>query len=91
MNKKIKYGYIKGTSTTTDAFQNESPYIFDVMITRETDDTYEIKYGKSMISGGKPAHEIDGLPKVVSKEKIYGIYERNLNWFQRLFNNEIYN
>ena len=67
--KKLKFGYIKGTCSYNDGRKN-IPYIFEVLITIETDDTYEIRYGENMIDRYYTSYRINGLSKVVSKKRI---------------------
>jgi hypothetical protein len=85
--KKVKFGYIKGTYIQTVS-GNSTEYIFEVKIVRETNDVYEILYGKNMIQDGVNSNFIRGLHKVVDKKRIYGIHERELNWIQRNLNND---
>ena len=83
--KKLKFGYIKGKYVTNDSFRNEVDYIFEVFIVKETNDTFEIKYGDNMVKRSSSSHTINGLRYVVSKCEIYGIHEKELNWFQRIY------
>ena len=83
--KNLKFGYIQGRYTDSKNPIGEPDYIFEVYVCRETNDIYEIKYGNNKITGGCKVWNINGLPKVVPKDRVYGIHERNLNWFQRMW------
>ncbi len=79
---KIKFGFIKGSYSEYSG-RKSVDYIFRVKIIRETNDIYEIEYGRNMIHSSDTANSINGLSRVVEKSEIYGIYELELNWLQR--------
>jgi len=83
--KKIKFGFTKVTSRGKYDKNCIVTHIFRVRIVRELDDVYEIKhYDENLGMDSRPLYHFrNKLETIVDKIEIYGIYELELNWFER--------
>lgn len=77
--KKIKFGLID-IPTEINGYRNETQ-TYSVMITDSINDYYKIRAGK-MLKGNL---SLVNVPDLVKKELVYGIYEKELNLFQRIW------
>jgi len=82
--RKIKIGFID-IDTHINGFKNKT-HTYKVKIVDDLGDKYQISFGE-MVNG---VGLINGLNNctIFSKEKIYGIKEIELNWFERNFYDE---
>ena len=77
--EKIKFGLID-IPTTFNGYTNETQ-TYSVRIVNSTDNHYTIKCGR-MLKGN--LNRVD-IPETVNKNLVYGIYEKELNLFQRIW------
>ena len=73
--KKLKFGFVK----LSDAYGS---YTFKVLIKLETNDFYYVKYLEETSDNYTTNIYKNRLQ---SKHNVFSIYEKELNWFQRLF------
>ena len=78
MKKVVKFGLINIPTTKGRKRENHT---YKVMITEEFDKHLVIIYGEHLNGSG----DVYGLPSVVDKNRVYDMYEKNLNWIQRMY------
>jgi hypothetical protein len=70
--KMVKFGLLM------DHNENNNLYVFNIMVLEEYDNTYKIEYGKKILG----EEIIINPPKIVDKNKITKIEERELTSFE---------
>ena len=81
--KEVKFGYTDASGLYKPTGEKIT-LKYKVSIINETDKHYEIKYLERLNhreKDGQPLH-----PTLLEKENVYGVYTKNLSWWDRFWN-----
>jgi hypothetical protein len=79
MSKIVKFGYINRINSISG-----EEFIIKVRILNETRYRYKVDYLK-LIKGNRSNIDFNLLHNFVERIYVYDIYEKKLNWLQRIF------